>query len=420
MSLNIKQRLASYFITVVFLLTVSISMVAFIEIAQHMEDLDSLFLSGIRIGLAALIFLIIGILGSLWVAESFTKPLIKVKEQIQKITWGDLDVQLDIKRKDEIGELAKDFNDMMTTLREYNDAVQNSQAELENKVKARTAELEAAVTELKQLDAMKDNLLSSVSHELRTPLTSIRSYNQLLRQGMLGKVNQKQKEALDVVLNSTDQLIDMVNNILESARFEAGQANFNYHDFNVSKVLKKVLKEFEPKLRKIRAKVTVHCQDNIMACADEQKISEVFVNLINNAIKYRSSRKLALYIIVENLKHHLKVSITDNGIGISKEDLKKMFHKFYQVDQGTTRKVEGTGLGLSIVKHIIGGHGGTISVHSDPDVGTEIIISLPHRKPSARNPWMPDYSNADARLPRVTEKRKLAGRKTRKKLRNKR
>ncbi|MBN1792725.1 HAMP domain-containing protein [Candidatus Woesearchaeota archaeon] len=350
------------------------TVVAVIERDEYRYTLYSI-LTQILIGI--LIFIIIGIIGSVILAESFTKPILIMNEQVEKLAGGEFDVTVTVKRDDEYGELAKSFNDLAATLREYRDVVQKNETELENKVAERTNALQKAFEELKKLDQMKDNLISSVSHELRTPLTSIKSYSQLLMDGVLGPVSRKQKNAMKISISSTNHLMNLVNNILESARFEAGKASFNFERFSMQKLLKKVLVEFQPTFKSLNAKVQLHCSDEVFVYADEEKLGEVLRNLISNSIKYRSRRRLSLYLHVTPVKNKIKISVTDNGIGIPKDGMKDLFNKFYQVDQGTTRKADGTGLGLSIVKQIVEAHDGSVQMSSEPEVGTEILITLP-------------------------------------------
>jgi PAS domain S-box-containing protein len=232
--------------------------------------------------------------------------------------------------------------------------------------------------QLAHLNEVKDNFLSTVSHELKTPLTSIKSYNQIIYDGILGTVNEKQKEAIDIVLSSTDHLNRLINELLDVSRYEAGKKEFDFENFNIKEVILEVVKEFKPTLDSSGAGIRLKSSD-IFLFADKDKIKEVFRNLISNSVKYRSKASLVIHIRVRIFKKSVEITVKDNGIGISKKNQRNLFNKFYQVDQGLTRKTEGAGLGLSIVKHIVEGHKGKIRANSKIGKGTEFIILLPKK-----------------------------------------
>ena len=241
----------------------------------------------------------------------------------------------------------------------------------------RTKELEEAYRKLKKLDRHKDNFLSNVSHELRTPLTSIKSYVQMLDKGILGKINGEQKEGLDIILHSTNHLIELINDLLDSSRYEAGKAKLNFEESDVEEVLGDVIKEFTPTLKDIGGDINLTMEDNIGSVVlDQIKILQLIRNIINNSIKYRSESDLKIDINVSRDEQYLKIQLRDNGIGISEENRKHLFDKFYQVDQSLTKKVEGTGLGLSIVLQIIKAHKGKIEVNSKLGVYTEFNLFI--------------------------------------------
>ncbi|MBN1157348.1 PAS domain S-box protein, partial [Candidatus Woesearchaeota archaeon] len=241
--------------------------------------------------------------------------------------------------------------------------------------------LENLTQELVQLNNVKDNFLSSVSHELKTPLTSIKSYNQLLSDGILGGLNDKQKEAIQVVLQSTEHLNRLINDLLNVARYEEGRAEFNFVKCNFNDLISMVSKEFEPLLTSVGAVLKIKMPKSATSLsADREKLYEILRNLLSNAIKYRSKRRLTVTIALRRNDKSIVISVNDNGTGISRENMRNIFNKFYQADQGMTKRVEGTGLGLSIVKHIVEGHHGTISVKSQFGRGTKFMIILPTKQ----------------------------------------
>ncbi len=256
--------------------------------------------------------------------------------------------------------------------------------ELEKQVGQRTKELETAYQKLKKLDELKDNFLSNVSHELRTPLTSIRSYNQLIYDGILGGINPKQKESIKIILDSTDQLVGLIDDLLDVSRFEADKQQMHFEDSNLKDAINEVISEFKPILTKIGGEIRFKGLSSATANIDVVKIKQAVRNIVNNAIKYRSVNKLIINISLEKQKGSFVVSIKDNGIGISKENTDHLFDKFYQVDQSMTRRVGGAGLGLSIVKHIINAHNGKIKVESRVGKGSVFRIYIPSENSSIK------------------------------------
>lgn len=248
-------------------------------------------------------------------------------------------------------------------------------------------ELEKAYEQLQQLNEMKDNFLSSISHELKTPLTSIQSYNQLIHEGILGEINEKQKEALGISLESVKSLNSMITNILDASKYESGMVQVCSAKIRFCELLNNVMREFEPMLNNINAKVIYEIKEGFVIYADYDLMVRVLRNLISNSIKYRSERQLEIKIKASTETGRVIISYLDNGSGISKKNQGQLFNKFFQADQGSGRKVEGTGLGLSIVKAIVELHNGSITAKSEESKWTEFIIVLPDNmnKPMQNN-----------------------------------
>lgn len=293
---------------------------------------------------------------------------------IKKVTEGHFDEKFEKENDAKFDELTKNLEIMEEKIKKI---------KLSEDQTSKNKKLQIAYNKLKQIDQLKDNFLSNISHELRTPLTSIKSYNQLLYDEVVGKLNKDQKESLKIVLNSTDHLIGLINNLLDISRYSSKKAQFNFEDFDLKENIKKIIYEFKPTIFKIQGNISVS-GINCIIKADKTKIMQVFRNLINNAIKYRKkSRKLDIKIHISKYLDdtgYIKITVKDNGIGIHKKDFENIFDKFYQVDQSITRKVEGDGLGLSIVKYIIESHKGILKVNSKINKWTEFTICLPKKK----------------------------------------
>ncbi len=231
---------------------------------------------------------------------------------------------------------------------------------------------------LRQLDDLKSEFVSNVSHELRTPLSIIKSYVEAMLEQVDPDDYQTQKEFLTVVNDETDRLTDLVSDLLDISRIEAGRFDIEMNPISISDIIGLVL----PKLETLddSHKLVVDIPSNLPSLlADKDKMVQVFINLITNAIKF-SPDGGEIFIHAEIREEKLKCDVSDQGIGISEKDIDRIFEKFYRVDISDRYEISGTGLGLPIVKHIINSHGGEISVKSDPGKGSTFSIFLPFDK----------------------------------------
>ncbi|MFW6220537.1 MAG: ATP-binding protein [Nanoarchaeota archaeon] len=257
----------------------------------------------------------------------------------------------------------------------------NFNKDLEKKIADATKELKEKNIQLKKIDQIKSEFVSNVSHELRTPLTSISGYSKLISMEKLGKITKKQKESLKVIINESDRLTRLINDVLDLSKLEAGKIKINKEKFDIIDCINEVINTLKSianeKKIKLKLKKT---GKNFTIDAGRDLIKQVLINLINNAIKF-SYNNNSVEIIVKSLKDNFKITIKDKGRGISKEFLPKLFNKFYQIDSSLTREHGGTGLGLVIVKHIVDLHNGKIDVKSKLNKGSEFTIILPKKQP---------------------------------------
>ncbi|MDD3263284.1 MAG: HAMP domain-containing sensor histidine kinase [Candidatus Nanoarchaeia archaeon] len=231
------------------------------------------------------------------------------------------------------------------------------------------------ITKFKELDNLKSDFISNISHEFRTPLTSISGYTNLILMNKFGEVSEKQKEALSVVASESKRLSQLINDVLDISKLESGKIEINKNDvnlFNLSTNIKEVLKGYagENKINLINEIK----QDTIIYC-DENKIQQVLINLVDNAIKYNNKNGW-VKIKHQQDKENDYIIVEDNGIGISQENVDHLFDKFYQIESIMFKSKKGTGLGLSIVKQIVELHEGNISVESKLGKGTRFIVRL--------------------------------------------
>ena len=231
--------------------------------------------------------------------------------------------------------------------------------------------------QLKALDQMKSDFFSSISHELRTPLTSIKEGTSLLLEGLGGEITEKQKKLLKIIAGESNRLIDLVNSSLDLSKMEAGMMVFHFTQADVMPLIHKAVGEIEPLAlaKKIRLRAENH-EPLPLVKMDRERILQVLRNFLGNAVKY-SFEGGEVRISARREDGKLKVSVSDTGPGIPKEDLAAIFEKYQQGPRGHSESAKGTGLGLAIVKQIISAHGGTVWAESEPGQGTSFIFVLP-------------------------------------------
>ncbi len=235
------------------------------------------------------------------------------------------------------------------------------------------------VTDFVELDRMKSDFISIVSHELKTPLTSIKGFVRLLDAERVGPVNEKQRHYLEIVARQTESLSKLINDLLDLSRIEAGIIEVKRDEVNLRQVALDVLAQLDNLAQEKGISMRTDFPDDLPPVSgDADRLGQVFMNLIHNAIKFTPPGGR---VDVEAFRQgdHCLVRIRDTGLGISAQDLPKVFNKFYQVDSSTTRQQSGTGLGLSICRELVHAHGGRIWVESARGKGTTFSFTLPLR-----------------------------------------
>ncbi len=241
-------------------------------------------------------------------------------------------------------------------------------------------ELERSNRQLRQIDRMKSDFMSTIGHELRTPLTSIIGYSKLLLDGNMGELDKEQKEALKEILSGGNNLLRLINDILEFQRVESGKSNLKFEKTRLSPLISQIVRTEKPMADEKNQKIEIQIDPTLQEIVtDPDKLKQILLNLLNNAIKFTpQDGEIKIQVKQENNK--VKISITDNGIGIDKKDQEKIFKPFQQLDQGLSRKYQGTGLGLAIVKEYTQRLGGEITLESELGKGSTFTITLPLKK----------------------------------------
>ena len=233
------------------------------------------------------------------------------------------------------------------------------------------------VTAEREIADMKNEFVSTVSHELRTPLTSIKGYVDLILDGSAGDINETQEEFLGIVKENSDRLVELINEMLDISRIESGRVHLRVEPLEMAESVDGAVDTFRAVLSQTDRTIDVHVPEHLpLVVADRDRVGQVLINLISNALKY-SPGGGQVTITATHAGEHVVVSVTDQGLGISREDQKRLFTKFYRVDTAMTREIGGTGLGLSICKTIIELLGGEIGCKSKPGQGSTFWFSLP-------------------------------------------
>lgn len=254
---------------------------------------------------------------------------------------------------------------------------------LELRVAERTEALHTALIRAEAADKIKSAFLATMSHELRTPLNSIIGFTGIILQGMAGPLNDEQTKQLGMVRSSAKHLLVLINDVLDISKIEAGQLEVRSEPFNLNAVIQKVTGLLKPVAeKKGLALNTIINSDLGEMVSDERRLSQILINLLNNAIKFTEKGIVTLTVELlrndQNQSNHIvKIIVTDTGIGIKPENIKHLFQPFHQIDSGLTRLHEGTGLGLAICKKLLDLMGGKITVASEWSKGTEFVVTLP-------------------------------------------
>ncbi|MCD6353846.1 MAG: HAMP domain-containing protein, partial [Proteobacteria bacterium] len=228
------------------------------------------------------------------------------------------------------------------------------------------------ITAMKKLDKIKKDFVVNVSHELRTPLTAIKGFAETLED----LIDDEERQYVEIIKRNTDRLINIVRDLLLLSELEESGAELVIEEVNVREVIDNVLRIFQEGLKGKGLDLNVDIDDMVPSIkADPFKLEQMFINLIDNAVKYTEEGKIT--VTAKKKEQQVEIVIEDTGIGIPEEELNRIFERFYVVDKSRSRKSGGTGLGLSIVKHILFLHNGTIGVENIPASGTKFTITLP-------------------------------------------
>jgi len=274
----------------------------------------------------------------------------------------------------------------ITNRKQAEEKLRQLNAELELRVAERTAELNQTNAELEHANRAKDEFLANMSHELRTPLNSIIGLSESLLEQRRGSLNDNQEKSLQTIESSGRHLLDLITDILDLSKIEAGKIEYRPQLVLVDDLCRSSLAFINSQAVKKSITVTYQNETTISnITADPRRLKQILINLLSNAVKFTPEKgQVTLEVSTNAERDQIRFAVTDTGIGIAAEDLKKLFRPFVQLDSSLARQHQGTGLGLTIVFRLIELHGGSVQVESDgvPGKGSRFSIILPWNQPT--------------------------------------
>ncbi len=297
--------------------------------------------------------LVLALLLGFVLSWSLIGPIQNIDTRLAAIASGDFSGHVEVENRDELGALGANVNRM-------ND------------------ELRRLYTELEAASQHKSEFLANMSHELRTPLNAIIGFSQVLRDEMVGSVNEKQAEYLDDIISSGNHLLSLINDVLDLSKVEAGQVELEVHPFSLREALERGVVMVRERATEDGVRVAFAADPEVdVVDGDERRIKQVIFNLLSNAVKFTPAGG-EVDVSATRVNGEVRVSVADTGPGIAPEDRERIFEEFQQSETGVGQR-EGTGLGLALSKRFVELHGGRIWLESELGRGSTFTFALPAR-----------------------------------------
>jgi len=323
---------------------------------------------------AVLAILVFYLVTQRWVLS----PVRLLRRVAEKVTSGDIEVRSSIRTGDEFQKLSDAFNDMLARL----NAAREEQEKINRSLDIRLGELAETNVALYESARLKSEFLANVTHELRTPLVSIIGFAELLKDATGDdSVDPKRLSRFSQnILISGRSLLELINDLLDLAKIEAGKIELHVTDFSIEQLCGDLVAFVEPLAEKRGQKLTSQVEPNLpLFHSDTGRLKQILYNLMSNAVKFTPpGGEIAVRVTAESTEH-VRISVEDNGPGIAVEDRETIFEKFKQLDASATREYTGSGLGLAITKDLVHLLGGRVGLESEVGRGSTFYVVLPYR-----------------------------------------
>lgn len=348
----------------------------FVRIGYSLEALDVRLERGYyHIAVLTLLFLILGVVISIWLSVSLLRSVTDLVKGAKEITKGNLSYRTNVLTKDEMGILAGTFNEMAESLQVSRNELEKYSKTLEEKVGEKTKELVKANRELDELSRRNFEFATNVTHEIRSPLSSIKMGVERILNGLSGETNDKQRHILSRIIDNLNRMNRLINAVLDFSKLESKAGELRKSEVDIGLLIKHVLETIRFEADKKSIVLEGPIPDKLPCIyADSDKVIQVLYNLVDNAVKFTLSGgrvTVKARVIKESVKDKdidvLEICIIDTGIGIKDEDIGKLFKEFQQVGNNNVEGRDGTGLGLAIARKIVSAHGGRIWAESPPN-----------------------------------------------------
>lgn len=329
-----------------------------IFVCNPLSDIINSIMQAFKIVIfAGVIAIFISVFVSYFISMSIIKPIKKITDISLEISKGNFSNKVPIYSLDEIGKLAETFNYMMVTLDKT------------------MSDLEDEKNKMSKLEKAQRQFVANASHEIRTPLTSVRGYVEAILDGVI-KDKEEERRHLSIILKETLRMHRLVNSLLDLSRIESGQIKVNKKKLNISEVINRTVMKLKPIIEDQEIKLVLDISKNLpMVWGDDDLIEQVIINYITNAVRFTPAGG-SIIIMAEQNNNEVYVHTIDTGVGISVEELNKVWGRFYKIDKTRKLSKEGAGLGLSLVKEIIELLGGRTWVESELGKGSNFGFSL--------------------------------------------
>lgn len=339
--------------------------------------------------LATILVLAVAVIAAFFVARTISKPVSELKSAADRISKGDLGIEIRVATADdEIGELARHLDSMRENIQTTNRNLRSRSEELEranNELTAKEHELETAYGALKESERAKEEFISMVSHELKTPIVPMKVYSEmLLKTDSLGVLNAKQKKAMQTIMRSIEKLEALVGDVLDVYKLDMGKLSLSKYDVDIEELIKRTISDQAPIVieKQIELKSDIRTPKGDTIYCDPKRIEQVLSNLVKNSVDFVPEKdgRIIIRVELDSNQRDVIFSVEDNGIGITAEERHNLFNKFYQVDTRIVRKHGGSGLGLAICRGIVETHDGRIWIDDTYANGAAFRFKIPGKQ----------------------------------------